>query len=146
MKTEKALGILFLIALILRLAHIPGGTAFSIISLGILSMVYFPFGFYFLSGKTFQQQNIGLSLGIGMALSLVVIGILFRVMHWPGALFIQLASFGGSIPLVFVVQSLRKKEHPEELDDYYRLLYWRLIAINTVALFFFLLSFTAFRI
>lgn len=81
MKTEKILAGLFLIGVIFRLMHWPGGYIAIIISLGILSLLYFPFGFYFLSGKTFKDQVIGLSAVAGMFLSTPVIGILFALMR-----------------------------------------------------------------
>ena len=77
MKTEKIFAGLFLLGCVFKLMHWPGASIALILSCGIMSILYFPFGFYFLSGKTFQQQNIGLSVGVGVGLSTAITGIIF---------------------------------------------------------------------
>ena len=111
-----------------------------ILTIGILSMIYFPFGIYFLSGKTFQQQNVGLSIGVGMALSILVVGILFKLMHWPGALAMLIVGLAGVIPLFFVVRMLRNRNTYEERNDYYGQLFLRLSIGVIVGLCLFIAS------
>lgn len=95
-KSEKIFGILFAIALIFKLALFPGGGIISVISLTALSCVYFYFGFAFFNNiklkNVFKRKSyegisalrmIG-SIGTGMVLSTVCLGILFKLSHYPG--------------------------------------------------------------
>ena len=140
MRTEKILAGFCLFGILLRLLHFPGGNMILILTIGILSMIYFPFGIYFLSGKTFQQQNVGLSIGVGMALSILVVGILFKLMHWPGALAMLIVGLAGVIPLFFVVRMLRNRNTYEERNDYYGQLFLRLSIGVIVGLCLFIAS------
>ncbi|UGS19788.1 hypothetical protein [Flavobacterium cyclinae] len=85
MKTEKTLSLIFILSLIFKLMHWPGAGPLMIISLLGLAFCYFPFGFYFFSDKNFKTQNIGISIVFGWMLSISIIGILFKLMFWPGA-------------------------------------------------------------
>ena len=145
MKTEKIFAALFIIGLVLKSIHIPGGNSLLILTLVTLSIAYFPFGFYMLSGSK-MQQNIGLSIGVGMVLSVSVIGILFRVMHWPGAAVMQIFGLITALPLLILVHALRKKTDLEAENDYFRGLILRMTTVSIVALLLFSLSFSAFRI
>ncbi|SCY88424.1 GldL-related protein [Flavobacterium caeni] len=134
MKTEKILGSIFILGLLFKLLHWPGGSFFIIISLGILMMVYFPFGFYFLSGKTIKDQNAAASIFAGMFLSTPVVGILFALMHWPGAMMMLMIGLMGAVPLTIVVFILRSQKNKPELDDYYNKLFLRCVVITAIAL------------
>lgn len=85
MKTEKALSIVFIFSLLFKLMHWPGAGPLMILSLLGLAFCYFPFGFYFFSYKNFKTQNIGISIVFGWLLSVSIIGILFKLMYWPGS-------------------------------------------------------------
>jgi hypothetical protein len=47
MKTEKTLLIIVVIASLLKMLHIPGGSVLLVLSLLGLTLCYFPLGFYF---------------------------------------------------------------------------------------------------
>ena len=96
-KLEKILGVTVLIALIFKFALIPGGSFLLVLSLFILSCLYYPMGFALLNQIAFTKilkkdsykgltafKIIG-SIGAGMAFSVVCLGILFKVQHWAGA-------------------------------------------------------------
>ncbi|MFT3794193.1 hypothetical protein [Flavobacterium sp.] len=139
MKTEKILFGLFLVGILLKCLNLPGASILIILTLGILSILYFPFGFYFLSGKTFKEQKIGLSVVSGMFLSAPVYGILFALMRWPGSGIMLLIGIIPCVPLL-VVQFLLRKNNPDaSLDPYYRNLLFRTTVITAItALCFFL--------
>ena len=85
MKTESVFYGLLLLILILKMNAIQGAAPLLIVLLGTLSMLYFPMGFYFLSGKGIYNQHV-LPTVLGMlSFSVVILGYLFRVMNWPGS-------------------------------------------------------------
>lgn len=96
-RTEQILVLLAVLAIILNLALVPGGVAFTLLTLMLLSSLYFCFSFALLNGirlrKVFKKESYqGVSalqiLGAictGFTLSLLLIGILFKLLRWPGA-------------------------------------------------------------
>lgn len=96
-KTEIILVIIALIGFGLYLIPIEGGTIIVTVSLILLSLMYFIFGFAFLNGiklkKIFKKESykgisvlsIILAIVMGMTLSTAVIGVLFGLLSWLGA-------------------------------------------------------------
>lgn len=96
-KTEILLAFFALTGFILSLMLIPGSAIMSILSLSLLSMLYFYFGFALFNGISlrdiFKKQSyngisgirIAGAIGTGFALSVIVIGLLFKTRYWPGA-------------------------------------------------------------
>jgi hypothetical protein len=96
-KTELILYAIAVIALIFKLFHFPGSDILMIISLFFISVMYFIFGFALLNNLRFRElfktdsfkristnQIIG-GIGTGIALSIGLIGILFKIQGYPGA-------------------------------------------------------------
>ncbi len=96
-KSELLFGLLALLALALRFFALNGGAQLMIIALTALAILYFYFGFALLNHipfrKIFRKESyrsvsgmriVG-AIAAGTALSQVVIGILFKLLHWPGA-------------------------------------------------------------
>jgi len=93
---EKILGIIFLIALIFKIANLPGGSILATISLMSLGFIYFFGGFAFFnkieienifcakSYKGISALRMMGSIGFGLGLSQVCMGILFQLQHWQG--------------------------------------------------------------
>ena len=110
---EMAIVCLAIVGIALRLTHIPGGAMLSILSLGSLGMFYF-FAGYLLFDPTFQTAIDGfqfrktnakralLAIATGIMLSIVLIGVLFKLMHWPGALAQTFIAFVTVTP-IFVI-------------------------------------------
>lgn len=119
MKTEKTLAIIFLIGLLLKLCGVPGAAILMVLTSFITSMLYFPMAFYFFSDRTLKTQNIALSIVGGMALALIPIGILFKIMFWPGAIIGMLISIPVTFILLVVTFFLYKSSGPE-LHTYYK--------------------------
>ena len=117
-KVELTLLGIFIISIILLLISLPGGSMLMILSLGTLSFFYFYFGFAILNGITLRNifkkkcysgissMRIVGAIGVGISLSMLNIGILFKLMSWPGSSFMLLV---GLISIsVFFAYSLIK--------------------------------------
>ncbi|HRY31864.1 MAG TPA: hypothetical protein P5531_02740 [Bacteroidales bacterium] len=95
--TVKITGVIsmILIALgtMLRLMQTTGGNLMIICGFGIIGLLFFPAALYVIRRETQQQDQVliyllALTGGLG-----VIAGILFRVMHWPGAFAILSAGY-----------------------------------------------------
>jgi hypothetical protein len=78
---EKILILIAIIGLIFKLMNWPFAGLILTISLTSLSILYIGFS-YFLYKKT-EKNNIALSIISGVFLSILLNGILFKLMHWP---------------------------------------------------------------
>jgi hypothetical protein len=145
--TEKILGLLALIGIILIIATIPGGNTLTILGLGILSMIYCYFGFAFFNGirarDIFKKSSyagikairiVG-AIAAGMLLSTVVIGIMFKIMMWAGASAMLLIGF---LPIL-IISIISVIKYSGNKDLYYKRILVRAIIFGGVALFLFLL-------
>ncbi len=95
-KLEIIFGSLLVISFILRLMLIPGGTFLSVVILSLLSLLYLIFSFIIFnpvkSDNLLKQEsysNIGRfkiinSVVFGLGLSILCIGILYKLQGWPG--------------------------------------------------------------
>ena len=95
--TEKILVALSILAIVLKLLLIPGGSVLFVLAISILSCIYFALGFALFNGirlrKMFKKESysntsalkiIG-AICMGFVLSMVSIGIMFKLQMWPGA-------------------------------------------------------------
>lgn len=138
MRTEKTLAVVFVVAVLLMLFHVPGEGIITVISLSTLSMLYFPGAFYFFSDKDIKRQNLGLSIVSGLLLSLIPLGILFKIMHWPGGeMYLLLGSVSAPIILAFVY--ILKTKAADELTTYYKNMVQRTSVLAVLALTFYLI-------
>lgn len=120
MRTEKALGVVLVISLIMKLFHIPGGSALCVLSLLTLSFLYFPFGFYFLCDKKIDNKTSGFSILTGFLLTSLLMGCLFNIMHWPGGFIILLIGILSCLPIVIISYLNYTKPKQEEHITYYK--------------------------
>lgn len=128
MKTEKTLSIIVILASLLKMFHIPGGSVLLILSLLGLALCYFPFGFYFLSDKSYKENTL-ISVLFGWLLSVCFIGIMFRIMHWPGAMIMNIVGNMSAFPLSIFSYSKYKSSNPENR------VYFRNLLIRSIILF-----------
>lgn len=102
---------LFILALAMYLFIIPGGSFLILLTLLMLSMLYFYFGFAIFNGirlrKLFKKESyegatalkiIG-AVVTGMSLSLTLIGTLFKLLRWPGG---AVSLFAGCVFLLAI--------------------------------------------
>jgi hypothetical protein len=136
MKTEKVFAIIFLIGLLFKIMHWPFAGPILVISLGSIGVLYFPLAFYFFSDKEFKRQNLFLSVVLGLFLSFVPVGILFKVLYWPGA---QLYLLVGSVtaPVIAVLTYLSLSKATDELNTYYRNIFLRSAILAALAILFY---------
>lgn len=139
MKTEKVLFTLFIIGLIFKYNLWPGGSVIVIFSLLGIAFCYFPFGFYFINDKPVFKNKVGLSILYGWLLSIALIGILFKIMFWPGAGPMLIIGGISLIPLLIVAIVLNNKSD-EESKIFNRNLLIRTSTITFLTFLFFFIS------
>ena len=96
-KLEMILVFTILIAIVMKLSLMPGGSSIASISMILLSLIYFPFGFAFLNQISLQKifikdaykgmtsTRIICTIGAGLSFSAICLGILFKLNSWPGS-------------------------------------------------------------
>lgn len=136
MKTEKTLAAIAFLGLILKFAQLPGSGVLLLVSFGGVAMVCFPGAVYFFSEKEIKQQNIALSIVGGFFLALVPIGILFKVMYWPGAAVNLLVGLVAS-HVVLVIVYVQRAKAEIDLDRYYRSMLFRTLFWCVLAYLFY---------
>jgi hypothetical protein len=119
MKTEKTVVSIFALGILLKAFDIPGHSLLLIFSAAIISIMYFPVAFYFFSDKALKNQNIALSIVGGMMLAIMPLGILFKLMFWPGAMTELTASLIFS-PILLVITFWLNKKNNGDLKTYYK--------------------------
>lgn len=147
--TEKILGILFLIGIILNLALIPGGSTLTILAGGGLAMIYPLIGFFVINDlrinqllkggfKNIKPLHIVGAIFTGMAMSMLLIGLIFKLMMWPGASFMVIVGVFSSLSIVVIagVKYILSK------SVYYRRVLIRLVPLSVVVLLLFTFSST----
>jgi hypothetical protein len=117
-KLEKTLVIVTLVALILKYLAVPGMSLFVVIGLLGLALLYFYFGFALFNGIGFKgifkkesyieisKYKIFAAVLVGVSLSMICIGLLFKVQHWFG--FSTYLYAGLSLSLVMLVIAVLK--------------------------------------
>ena len=96
-KAEIILIVLMVLGIIMKLLHYPFSSLVFLLAASSLATIYFYFGFALLNGvrmrnmfKKVSYQEIGVkkilfAVGVGLALGVLLIGILFKIQHWPAA-------------------------------------------------------------
>lgn len=138
MRTEKALSIIAIIGVLFKLMHWPGGGVILVLSLSTLSIIYFPGSFYFFSDKTIKQSNRALSIVSGIFLSLIPIGVLFKIQYYSGSSTILIVGLM-TVPVFLALSIYLKSKASEELKTYYNNMILRTTIWSILALFFYLI-------
>ena len=142
---EKILGVVSVIAIIMKLGSIPGAGLLLIISWTLLSFFYYLFSFAFLNNiklsnifvpKSYQGLSalriIG-SIGTGWVLSTICTGIFFKTMHYSGGMILL---FVGVI-LIFVVAITSLIKFFLSKSDFYKTILLRAAIFGGFGLLFF---------
>lgn len=125
MRTEKIIFGIFFAGFVLKIFNIPGGSLISIPTLCLFSLLYFPFGFYFLSDKKIDNKTVGFSVLTGLLLSTLVLGFLFNLMHWTGARFMLSFGFLSCIPILVISYLKFSKPKDDTPITYYKNIFLR---------------------
>lgn len=135
MRTEKVLALLFLIGLLFKLLHWTGSGFILVITLYAVVILYFPAAFYFFCDKDIERQNLPLSIFSGLFLSLIPLGILFKIMYWQGGqIFLEIGSV--TAPIFFAITYFLKSKATDDLKIYYKNLYLRTSILTALTLVF----------
>lgn len=148
-KAEVIIASLTVISLILKLVlnYFPGINALTVLLLSFLSLLYFHLGFAIFNNirlrkifnkesyKNISRLKIFGSIATGLTLSIMVIGILFKVMHWPGASVNLIFGFIGIliVSIISVIKYLKTK------SLYYTKILNRNLVFGAIALFLILI-------
>lgn len=147
--TEKILGVLFLIGIILNLAVIPGGSTLTILAGGVLAMIYPLIGFFVINDlkinqllkggfKNIKPLHIVGAIFTGMAMSMLLIVLMFKLMMWPGASFMVIVGVFSSLSII-VIAGIK---YALSKSVYYRHVLIRLIPLSVLVLLLFTFSST----
>ncbi len=119
---EKILIIIFCIGLLLKIGGIPGGSVLCILMAMIASLFYMLFGAFLLNDVKFRQifdkdayteidtgkLIIGATTGF-IGLSVLTLGILFKIQSYPGAQIMLIVGIGGGFITLIPTLITKKK-------------------------------------
>lgn len=143
-RLEKILAILILIAFVLKLILVPFSGVLLTIFLLIIALIYYPFGFAFFNNirlrNIFKKESYkGISvlhiigaIVVGMALSVICVGILFKIQGYPMA---NLLLTDGLISSVIILIIGLIKYHKSK-SSYYSFMLNRIAIIGGIGLLF----------
>ena len=142
-KFEKIFGIVAVVALIMKLASLPGGAILMSSSFTGLACIYLIFGFAIFndiklenafnssSYSGISKLRILGSIGVGLLLSIVCCGILMLMMEWPGGdfvtIYVKIFSILG-ITLSSLAYSLGLK------SSFYKAIFLRIVIVGCFGL------------
>ncbi|MCW3128468.1 MAG: hypothetical protein JWO03_4126 [Bacteroidetes bacterium] len=137
MRTEKTLAAIAFAAILMKIFHLPFSSVLLMLGLGSLSLIYLFFSFYFLCDKELKRQNVVLSILWGAFMAVIPLGILFKLMWWPGSWSLLIS---GIVPAIFFLSLTFyfRRNAPEYLTTYYNNLTKRTILLCSLNLVFLL--------
>ena len=125
-KFELIVGLIAIIGIALKLMNLPGSGILTVLALLTLSMFYFIFSFALFNDirlrdifkkvayKDTNAKRIIGAIGLGFALSAIIIGGLFKLQFWPGAtvqLMTGLVSTGLILLIALIIYFRRKADY-----------------------------------
>ena len=138
MRSEKILSAVFLLGLVLKLLNIPAAGMLLMLSLMGIGILYFPAAYYFFSDKVIKRQNIPLTIVSGLFFSLIPIGILFKLLYWPGGGKMYLIIGSVTAPIIFIISYISRTKAVEDLKIYYKNMLFRTGVLTILAALFLL--------
>ena len=145
-RAEVILNAIAIIGILMILLEFPGGRFLLILSIGILSLLYFYLGFAIFNDLRFREifKKISYSkikalhilgaVGVGISLSICIIGILFRIMLWPGSA-VQLLFGIISLSAIIILCLIRLKSKVK----FYKRILLRVVPILALGLLLYML-------
>lgn len=140
---EKILTVMIIVGLIFKFAFISGGSTLFVLGISFLSIIYYPLGLLFFNDipmrkafKKISYQGISTlkiigAIGLGMGLSAILIGILFKLQHFPGSLLMLYT--GLIVTMIVAVISIMK--YLENRYVFYKKTLTRIAIIGIIGLF-----------
>ncbi len=123
-KLEKIAGILFVLGIVQIFFHLPLGNFFLNVSTFIIIALYFLFGFAYFNGINFKsifkfeyleynsqisKRRLKFAAYSGIGLTILTIGIFFKLRHYSGASLVLIFGFIIEVVLFIVLYFKRKK-------------------------------------
>lgn len=141
-KAEIIILTLSIIAIGLNLLLIPGAGVLTALTLSTLSVIYMYFGFAFFNdirlrnifkkeayGQIDKLRIIG-AIGTGFALSLTIIGLLFKFQFWPGADY----NLGAGLFGLLIVTIVGAIKYSKNKSEYYKRIFTRVALFGGLGL------------
>lgn len=138
---EQICYLIAILGIVLKVLKIPGGNILFVFTLLAVSILYYIFGFllfnniklrHIFKSKSYSHTTLIRTFGAvfaGMVLSLLLVGILFRVQHWPGSeINIQIGWFSGALLLIVSLYKYLKTK-----DDIYIQVLQRVIVLIIIS-------------
>lgn len=113
-RIERIIIVVGIIGAFFKTQHWHGANIMIALSLITLAIIYFPLGFYFL-GNNSKKTVAAVS---GLFLSLIPVSILFKHLHWPGALALVIAAVVTSPLVLATLLYLRRNAAAAALPFY----------------------------
>jgi hypothetical protein len=123
MKTEKVLALLFILAVLSKIFHIPTAATQVILSTSVLACLYFVGGIYFFSDEKIKKNTAIYSIIYGMFLSVGCIGVLFKLEVWVGTF--PILHIGWILSGVLLGIAIFQFRRASETVRYWRNMLWR---------------------
>ena len=146
-KVEAIFCVALLVALILRMSLVSGSSMALVIILMSLAFVYFYFGFLLFTGVTFKTmfkkvayhgiaglRIIG-AMFSGFALSIACVGLLFKLLSWPGAA-LDLVAGLVSCSVILLISFIKRNG---KYAAYYKPIVMRMIIATSLCFFLLIL-------
>jgi hypothetical protein len=126
----------------MNLFLIPGGGIATVLTLFILTSIYFYLGFALFNGIRFRQifkkesfkgiSNLKMvgAVGTGFSLSMIIIGILFFIQSWPD----PKASIIMGLTLILIIMTISLFKYWKTRSKYYKNILIRIVIIASIGL------------
>jgi len=141
-KAEIIILTLSIIALGLNILLIPGGGVLTVLTLSTLSVIYMYLGFALFNGirlrnifkkdsyKGISTMRIVGAVAAGIALSMTIIGLLFKMQSWPGASF----NLGAGLFGLLIVTVIGLVKYSKNKSDFYTKIFKRVAIFGGLGL------------
>lgn len=113
---ERILWGIVLLAILLKVFHLPLASFLLIISMSLLNLVYFFLSWLLFPQPTRKDQIVTLSIVAGLFLCVGQIGLLFKIQQWPMSAFYLILGGAGLVILTVLIILIRTSR--SDLADY----------------------------
>ncbi len=117
---------------LLRVFHAPFAGVLLVLGFSVVATLYFPLGWLLFGRPSHKDQLVPLSVITGLVLSLLCIGMLFKLQLWPGADTELLLGLLGSVVVMGAILTLHFRDRGRE--QYFKGLRHRLLLVGLPAL------------
>lgn len=127
------------LGLILKIPGIVGGTLLFVTGMSLLGVLYMFFGWWLFRSKTGNYNNTGLSVATGIGLANAAVGIMYKILCWPGSgpmLVVPLAVLIPMLIVFFIRYFIGKNADGSKVEYNRRMLIRSAVVLGIVAVTF----------